>query len=751
MCERDEFGVWTVLIPNTKDGLAIKHGSRVKCGVRIRGQDEDRIPAWISYAVPSSSKLYDGVYWNPPEPYEFKYPRPEYPISLRIYECHIGMSSEHGIVNSYKDFMINVLPKIAETGYTAIQFMAIMEHAYYGSYGYHVTNFFAVSSRYGNPEELKELIDMGHKYGIYMLLDVVHSHASMNVLDGLNKFDGTDHHYFHEGKQGIHELWDSRLFNYSSWEVLRFLLSNLRWYLEEYQFDGFRFDGVTSMLYKHHGVKYVFSGQYHEYFSHNVVDMDAHVYLMLANDLVHQLCPDAITLAEDVSGMPTLCRPIYEGGFGFDYRFNMSIPDKWIKLLKEVKDENWIMGDIVYTLTNRRWNEKCVAYVESHDQSIVGDKTLAMWLFDKEIYTNMSKKTPLTATVHRGLGLHKMIRIITQALGGEAYLTFMGNEFGHPEWVDFPREGNNWSHHHCRRQWHLRDDPQLYYHDLWQFDKAMNDLENQYRWLASKEHYVTLTHEKDKIVIFEHGMLVFVFNFHPTKSFEHYRVGTKWPYEHVIVLDTDEQRFGGLERVRHGHDNPFPIMREAWCGRPNYIQMYIPSRTAIVLKPLIVEQKVKVEVEEEVEEEEKVEENYESIEKREEEKEKEEDKEFDEDEDNEEGKESEDDEESMLEKRMIENEERLRRELDEEVKRRKKHEEKKKMEEEKRKKQEEKKKVDEGMKKKKEEDMKKKKDEELKKKELEAAAKAAKESEEEKKKSPAKPSTETVVLFSSDS
>ena len=585
MGDKDQYGVWTVLVPN-KYGRSIKHNTRVKCAVKTKNGWEDRIPAWINYAKASSSVVYDGIFWNPPTPYEFIFPRPEIKESLKIYECHIGMSSEQGIVNSYKDFMINVLPKIKETGYNAIQLMAIMEHVYYGSFGYHVTSFFAVSSRYGNPEELKELIDTAHSMGIIMLLDIVHSHASMNVLDGLNTFDGTDHHYFHEGKRGRHDLWDSRLFNYSSWEVLRFLLSNLRWYLDEYHFDGFRFDGITSMLYKHHGIKYTFAGGYNEYFNETLVDTDAHIYLMLANDLIHELLPGCISIAEDVSGMPTLCRPLNDGGFGFDYRLNMSVPDKWIELLKEVKDENWSMGNLVHTLTNRRWNEKCITYVESHDQSIVGDKTIAMWLFDKEIYTHMAKDVHATPSIHRGIALHKMIRLLTQSLGGEAYLTFMGNEFGHPEWVDFPRLGNNWSHHHCRRQWHLRDDPNLYYNDLWRFDQAMNTLEQTYGYLSSSHTFVTLAHEKDKIIVFERGNLLFVFNFHPTKSFEHYRVGTNWPVEHVIVLDTDEERFFGFNRLMYGHLNQYPIMKEPWCNRKNYIQLYIPSRTGIVLRPM---------------------------------------------------------------------------------------------------------------------------------------------------------------------
>lgn len=579
-------------MPNVRGRPPIPHGSKVKASLTLaNGSIVDRIPAWISYVIQNpDNKLFDAVYWSPPTPYEWIHPTPPAPKSLRIYEAHVGMSSVEAVVNSYDNFTDQVLPKILESGYNCVQLMAIMEHAYYGSFGYHVTNFFAISSRFGTPESLKRLIDTAHSLGMIVLMDLIHSHASCNVLDGLNQFDGTAHHYFHEGPRGRHTLWDSRCFNYSHWEVQRFLLSNLRWYLEEYHFDGFRFDGVTAMLYKHHGISYDFSGQYHEYFQDNLVDIDAQVYLMLANDLIHSINPNAITIGEDVSGMPALCRPVQEGGFGFDYRLNMSVPDKWIKLIKEVHDENWIMGDIVYTLTNRRFNEKCVAYVESHDQSIVGDKTQSMWLFDREIYSNMDIASHRTTVVDRGLALHKMIRLITMALGGEAYLNFMGNEFGHPEWVDFPREGNGYTHWMCRRQWNLRDNSNLRYFYLWEFDKAMHGLEVLYPWLSSKEQYITLKHEKDKVIIFEQGELLWVFNFNPTKSFEHYRVGTKWHYEHGIVLDTDETRFQGLGRLEPARTTAFPIMKSGWCGRPNYIQLYIPSRCAMVLKPLITDE-----------------------------------------------------------------------------------------------------------------------------------------------------------------
>ncbi|GAB4816312.1 hypothetical protein N2152v2_003358 [Parachlorella kessleri] len=412
--ERDEFGNFSVTLPDDPSGNpAIPHGSRVK--IRLQhpgGWWVDRLPAWVKWATVEPGKMgakYDGVHWDPPasEKYQFRHPRPPRPESLRIYEAHVGMSSEEEKVASYAYFTDNVLPRIKDLGYNAIQLMAIQEHAYYGSFGYHVTNPFAVSSRSGTPEELKALIDEAHRLGIMVLLDIVHSHISSNADDGLSGFDlgqPEEANYFLQGERGYHSQWDSRLFNYRGYEVLRYLLSNVRYWLEEFRFDGFRFDGVTSMLYHHHGINVGFSGSYSEYFS-PATNVDAVVYLMLANDLTHQLLPQAITIAEDVSGMPALCRPVEEGGVG-------------------------------------RYTEKTVGYAESHDQALVGDKTIAFRLMDAEMYSGMSVLQQPSPIVERGVALHKMIRTITMALGGEAYLNFMGNEFGHPEWLDFPRQGS---------------------------------------------------------------------------------------------------------------------------------------------------------------------------------------------------------------------------------------------------------------------------------------------------------------------
>ncbi|XP_063934404.1 uncharacterized protein LOC135146175 [Zophobas morio] len=426
--------------------------------------------------------------------------------------------------------------------------MAILEHAYYGSFGYQVTNFFAPSSRFGTPEDLKKLIDTAHENGIIVLLDLVHSHASKNVEDGLNMFDGSDYCYFHEGPKGVHSLWDSRLFNYGHWEVLRFLLSNLRWWMDEFMFDGFRFDGVTSMLYKHHGIGFGFSGDYHEYFGESV-DEEAVVYLMLANAMLHEVYPLVITIAEDVSGIPALCRPVEEGGLGFDYRMAMAVPDKWIQLLKENKDEDWNMGNIVHTLTNRRYKEKTVCYCESHDQALVGDKTLAFWLMDKEMYTNMSKFCKRSLIIDRGIALHKMIRFLTYTLAGEAYLNFIGNEWGHPEWLDFPRVGNNESFHYARRQWNLLFDNCLLYQYLNNFDIAMHHLEVNHPWLLSPQAYVSLAHEDDKVIVFERAQLVFIFNFHPYKSFENYRIGLEYSGTYKVIFTSDDEAFYGFTRI----------------------------------------------------------------------------------------------------------------------------------------------------------------------------------------------------------
>lgn len=587
--KKDEFGNFSGIFPLG----SIEHDSKVKIVLTLpSGERVYRLPAWITRATapPKETKAvsYEARFWNPAEPYKFKNERPHAPESLRIYEAHIGISTPEGKVGSYKEFALNVLPRIKDLGYNTLQLMAIMEHAYYASFGYQVTSFFAASSRFGTPEELKELIDTAHGLGITVLLDVVHSHASKNVDDGLNNFDGTDYQYFHSGGKGSHPLWDSRLFNYGKYEVLRFLLSNLKFYLDVYKFDGFRFDGVTSMLYLHHGVGAggAFSGDYNEYLNVNSpVDYESLSYLMLANDLIDLIGKKEkrklISIAEDVSGMPTLGISRDKGGVGFDYRLAMALPDMWIKILKEKKDEEWDLSAIVHTLTNRRYDEKAIGYCESHDQALVGDKTLAFWLMDAEMYTNMSCLGPLTPVVDRGIALHKMIRLLTHSLGGEGYLNFEGNEFGHPEWLDFPNLNNGDSYHYARRQFNLADDELLRYKFLNKFDRQMQHLEDKFGWLHSKDNYISLKNETDKVIVYEKAGLLFIFNFHPTNSYTDYRVGVETAGVYKVVLNSDSVELGGHGRIDESTQHFTTDL--AWNNRKNFLQVYIPNRVVIVL------------------------------------------------------------------------------------------------------------------------------------------------------------------------
>jgi 1,4-alpha-glucan branching enzyme len=485
------------------------------------------------------------------------------------------MSLEEGRVGTFREFERQMLPRIARGGYNTVQLMAVQEHPYYGSFGYHVSNFFAVSSRFGTPEEFKRLVDAAHGLGLRVVMDLVHSHSVKNTVEGLNRFDGTDFQYFHAGGRGEHPAWDSLLFDYGKWEVMRFLLSNVRFWLEEYRLDGFRLDGVTSMMYLHHGLGRGFNS--YDDFLINDIDEDAVTYLQLACETAHAVRPDATVIAEDVSGMVGLCRPVAEGGIGFDYRLAMGLPDYWIKHLKEIRDEDWRMDGLFHTMCNRRHLEPHISYCESHDQSLVGDKAIAFWLMDKEMYTGMSTSAT-SLVIDRGVALHKMIRLVTFALGGEGYLNFMGNEFGHPEWVDFPREGNNWSFHYCRRQWSLADRDDLRYKGLGEFDRAMNALDAAHGLLASPQAEKLFEHEEFKLLAFRRGPLTFVFNWHPTRSQEGLRVPVGSAADHVVTLNSDDAAFGG-----HGHVPMGQVYPGARDGDGACIRMYLPARSVQVL------------------------------------------------------------------------------------------------------------------------------------------------------------------------
>jgi len=563
---------------------ALDLGQAYRLSVYWPGGHGTRVPAYATCVVQDpATQIYNAVVWT--STYDWAHPplsRP--PEPLLIYEAHVGMAQEAPRVGTYLEFRDHVLPRIAAAGYTAVQLMAVQEHPYYASFGYQVANFFAASSRFGTPDDLRALVDAAHGMGLAVIMDLVHSHAAPNVLEGLSRFDGTDHLYFHTGDRGTHPAWGSRCFDYAKPEVIHFLLSNCRYWLDEFRIDGFRFDGVTSMLYRDHGMYRTFT-RYDDYFGDNV-DEDALVYLCLANQLVHAVRPGAVTIAEDVSGLPGTARPVVEGGLGFDYRLAMGLPDYWIKLIKERRDEDWQVGDMWHVVTNRRRGEQHVAYAESHDQALVGDQTIIFRLVERHMYEGM---TTLRAdpVVDRGIALAKLIRLITFAAGGDAYLSFMGNEFGHPEWIDFPREGNGWSYHYARRQWSLADDPTLRYRHLAAFDRAMLRLAKDWPLLASGDLRLWHEHAADQVLVFQRGPLFFLFNFSPARSHTDYPV--RLPAgDYRLVLDSDAEAFGGFGRLAAGQryfTRPAGSRVEGGAGVASDAHealVYLPARVAMV-------------------------------------------------------------------------------------------------------------------------------------------------------------------------
>ena len=410
-------------------------------------------------------------------------------------------------------------------------------------------------------------------------MDLIHSHGVSNEVEGLSRFDGTRYQYFHDGTRGTHTAWDSRCFDYGKYQVLHFLLSNCRFWLDEYHFDGFRFDGVTSMLYLNHGLGKAFTS-YDDYFDDNV-DEDAYTYLALANKLIHDIRPDAVTIAEDVSGMPGLAAPYSYGGVGFDYRFAMGVPDNWTRLVKDIADEEWHMGQLWHELTNRRRDEKTISYAESHDQALVGDQTLIFRLMGSDMYFSMSADCQ-NLKVDRGMALHKIIRLITLATAGSGYLNFMGNEFGHPEWIDFPRKGNNWSYRYARRQWSLADNPTLKYRFLSRFDQDMIALVKRFQVLASSEPHLLFEHSGDKVIVFRRSDLLFVFNFHPARSHMDYCFDAP-PGKYRMIFNSDAPEYGGYNRLEPDQCH-LTMSDTAKDQQRNLLSLYIPTRTGMMLQ-----------------------------------------------------------------------------------------------------------------------------------------------------------------------
>lgn len=579
---RNQFGVWEIFLDKEMYKDHFTHESKIKVMVHSDLGFQERIPAYIRRVVQDPVTMdFTGQVWLPPT--KFDWEGDHFDIGklgeLFIYECHVGMAQEAEKVGGFIEFADTLIPYIKNSGYNTIQLMAIAEHPYYASFGYHVSNFFAVSSRFGTPVDLKYLIRKAHEQGLAVIMDLVHSHTVKNIAEGLNQFDGSEDQYFHPGARGNHPHWDSKCFDYGKTEVMRFLLSNIKFWMQEFHFDGFRFDGVTSMLYFDHGFRDTWDLE--GYFKEGV-EWDAITYLQLANKVVHSLNPHAVTIAEDVSGMPGIARPVVEGGIGFDYRLGMAMPDFWIRELKEKADEAWDLNEMFRVMTNRLPDVKTVAYCESHDQALVGDQTIAFRLMQSDIYFHMQKEDKNIA-IDRGIALHKMIRLFTIALGGQAYLNFMANEFGHPDWIDFPREGNNWSYKYARRLWSLVVDKNLKYHFLGAFDKDMLKLVKKHSILSLEYATQLWLDDWHKTIVFEKSGLIFIFNFHVNLSVPDYTFLVKDPGDYKIILNTDNPNYGGHGRI---DEKTIFITLYDDNAKTHSLKIYNTNRTALVLKKI---------------------------------------------------------------------------------------------------------------------------------------------------------------------
>ena len=569
-------GNWEIFLPGDD---ALWDGCNVKTVVDANMTRTEHIPLYARRAVQDKqTRLFCAEVVDDRKTFQWTDQSFQGEDSLFIYEAHVGMAQEEGKVGSYREFADLILPRIKKAGYNTVQLMAIMEHPYYGSFGYQVSNFYAASSWFGKPEDLKYLINTAHSMGIRVLLDVVHSHAVKNTAEGINMFDGTTWQFFHDGPKGDHPAWGTKCFDYGKTGVLHFLLSDLKFWMTEYHFDGFRFDGVTSMLYHDHGLGTDFNTN-DKYFSFNT-HTEAITYLQLANELIHQVNPAAITIAEDMSGMPGMCLPISDGGIGFDYRLAMGLPDMWVRTVKEKKDEFWDIFKMWCEMCMRRPGEGTVAYVESHDQALVGDKTMIFRLADAAMYTDMEKTTH-NPVIDRAIALHKMIRLFTMAGGGEAYLNFMGNEFGHPEWIDFPREGNGWSFHYCRRQWSLRDNPKLKYEWLGQFDEDMVHLAKEANLFDQRMGNLRLIDSTRQVIVFYRSGLLFALNFSPCNSYTDVEISLPDIADYEVAMCSDDAKYGGNDLVAH-MKYPAQVDKEG----NSTIKLYLPARTAVVLKEL---------------------------------------------------------------------------------------------------------------------------------------------------------------------
>jgi len=567
----DDPMLWELFVPAEE----LPHGTYYELHMASSrtGRHVTRVPAfavWVEQNRDNENQWCARV-WDPPEAFAFRRPRPQRPSFPRIYEAHVGIAQsalgkKPKQFGTYRHFAEKVLPRIKKGGYTTVQLMGIPEHPLYKSFGYQVSGYFAPSSRFGTPDDFKYLVDEAHRLELGVILDITHSHACPNTEQGLARYD-TSRYFFRDLKT----QWDTVSFDYSQERTRRFLLSNCRYWLEEFNIDGFRFDAVGNMIYLDHGLDDDFSHVGRCFYGkdgQNRLDENGVLYLSLANTLVHELAPHAITLAEEFSGAPGMSCSPDNAGLGFDYRFAMGLPDFWAKFIEEGRT----MGQMWHELTNRRHYDKTISYTECHDQCINGDDAFIWRMIKDDMYTHMSVFSD-SWKCSRGVALHKLMRFITLGSAGQGWLNFMGNEFGHPEWID--------AEDYAHRQWHLAETTHLKYSKLDAFDRNLLRLVREYPEQFQRGPRFRYIHEEERILAFERGTLLFVFNFHELQAQKHLDLMVT-PGKYTEIFSSDELAYAG-----HGNlstRTPGEHFSDAASGvLEQRITLYVPPLAGLAL------------------------------------------------------------------------------------------------------------------------------------------------------------------------
>ncbi len=559
-----ESGVWETFIPNLPKGTHYKYSVKS----RFMGYEVDKADPYGFYFEVRPTT--DTRVWNIDE-YEWgdnawmaDRPQRQAPNQpMNIYEVHLGSwrrSAENEFL-SYHDLAHQMVDYVKEMGYTHIELLPITEHPFDGSWGYQVTGYYAPTSRFGTPDDFMYFVDHCHQNGIGVLLDWVPAHFPRDA-HGLGFFDGT-HLYEHaDPRQGEHQDWGTKIFNFGRNEVRNFLLSNALFWLKKYHIDGLRVDAVASMLYLDYSRE---AGQWVPNKYGGRENLEAIDFLRRFNELVHENAPGAITAAEESTSWPMVTRPTYMGGLGFDYKWNMGwMHDTLSYIEKDPVFRRYHQNEITFSLIYAFHENFILPF--SHDEVV-------------HLKKSMLDKMPGDAW-RKYANLRALYAYMTGHPGKK--LLFMGSEFG--QWTEWS-EARSLDWHLL--QWEDHQQMQRFVRDLnhfYQREPALYEVD--YSWEGFQ--WIDFTDAEQSILSFQRRandpaeMLVFVCNFTPVVR-ESYRVGLPLGGAYREVINSDSVEYGGSGVINDGL-----VFAEAlpWQNCSFSAPLRLPPLGVVVLKPI---------------------------------------------------------------------------------------------------------------------------------------------------------------------